>query len=367
MKLLAVVGTRPEAIKMAPLLLALRREPDVSLRLCVTGQHRDMIDPVLDLFGVRAECDLGLMEEGQSLNALAGRCLQALDREFADAKPDRVLVHGDTTTAMAAALAAFHCGLPVAHVEAGLRTGDVARPFPEELNRRTIDAVADLLFAPTPAARVNLEAEGARGRIVVTGNTGVDALELALAMQGGAEALPPLDPARRLVLVTGHRRESFGAGLGGICAAIAAIARRGDVEIVYPVHLNPQVRRPVEAALATEPNVRLLPPLAYLPLVRLMQRAALILTDSGGIQEEAPTLAKPLLVMRDVTERREAIETGQARLIGTDRDRIVAEACAALDGETLFPAGPNPYGDGRASGRIVAALLGRPFAEFEGA
>ena len=364
MKLLAVVGTRPEAIKMAPLLLALRREPDVALRLCVTGQHRDMIDPVLDLFGVQAECDLGLMEEGQSLNALSARCIAALDREFSDAKPDRVLVHGDTTTAMAAALAAFHCGLPVAHIEAGLRTGDIERPFPEEMNRRTIDTVADLLFAPTPAARANLDAEGARGRIAVTGNTGVDALELALAMPGGDEALPPLGSDRRLVLVTGHRRESLGTGLDDICAAIAAIARRGDVEVVYPVHPNPKVRAPVESALAQEPNVRLLPPLGYLPLVRLMQRAALILTDSGGIQEEAPSLAKPLLVMRDVTERAEAIETGQARLVGTTRERIVAEASAVLDGAAPFATGPNPYGDGKASGRIVAALLGRPFEPF---
>jgi UDP-N-acetylglucosamine 2-epimerase (non-hydrolysing) len=232
------------------------------------------------------------------------------------------------------------------------------------MNRRAIDTVSDLLLAPTPGARRNLEAERLPGRIVVTGNTAVDALHLALAMPGGDDALPPLDPARKLILVTGHRRESFGGGLASICEALRILARRGDCHIVYPVHLNPKVKRPVGRALGGEPNIRLLPPLGYLPLVRLMGRADLILTDSGGIQEEAPSLGKPLLVMRDVTERPEAIEAGQARLVGTDTARLVAEAAAVLDGETLFAAGPNPYGDGKASGRIVAALLGRPFEEF---
>jgi UDP-N-acetylglucosamine 2-epimerase (non-hydrolysing) len=249
-------------------------------------------------------------------------------------------------------------------VEAGLRSGDLDRPFPEEMNRRTIDFVSDLLFAPTPGARGNLEAEQSEGRLVVTGNTGVDALHLALAMPCGDGALPPLDPARRLILVTGHRRESFGGGLASICKALRTIARRGDVQIVWPVHLNPKVKAPVEQALAGEPNVRLLPPLGYLPLVRLMQRSDLILTDSGGIQEEAPSLGKPVLVMRDVTERPEAIAAGQARLVGTDRTRIVAEATAVLDGNEPFAGGANPYGDGRAADRIVAALLGRPFEEF---
>jgi UDP-N-acetylglucosamine 2-epimerase (non-hydrolysing) len=363
MKLLAVLGTRPEAIKMAPLLLALREEKEVELRLCVTGQHREMLDPVLALFGLEADFDLDLMDGGQSLNALAGRCLGALDRVFDEAEPERILVHGDTTTAMAAAVAAFHRGLPVGHVEAGLRTGDLSQPFPEEMNRRAIDMVSDLLFAPTPGAKRNLEAEGVTGRIFVTGNSGIDALELAHAIEG-VEPLPTLDSARRLVLVTGHRRESFGAGLKSICAALAELALRQDVEIVYPVHLNPAVRGPVEEALRGVPNVRLLAPLDYVPLVRLMQRAALILTDSGGIQEEAPSLGTPVLLTRDVTERPEGIEAGFARLVGTDKERIVREASAVLDGAASFARGPNPYGDGRASARIVAALLGREFEAF---
>ena len=359
-----MIGTRPEAIKMAPLLLALRAEPEVALSLCVTGQHREMLDPVLALFGLKPDVRLDLMEEGQSLAALAGRCFSAMGAVFDGAAPDRVLVHGDTTTAMAAAFAAVHRGLPVAHVEAGLRSGDLDRPFPEEMNRRAIDTVSELLFAPTPGAKRNLEAERLPGRIVVTGNTGVDALHLALAMPGGDGGLPPLDPARKLILVTGHRRESFGGGLASICEALRTLARRGDVDIVYPVHLNPRVKRPVERALGGEPNIRLLPPLCYLPLVHLMHRADLILTDSGGIQEEAPSLGKPVLVMRDVTERPEAIGAGQARLVGTDTARLVAEATAALDGETLFAGGANPDGDGHASRRIVAALLGRPCEEF---
>jgi UDP-N-acetylglucosamine 2-epimerase (non-hydrolysing) len=364
LSLLAVIGTRPEAIKMAPLLLALREEPEAALRLCVTGQHREMLDPVLALFGLEPDFRLDLMDEGQSLAALAGRCFSAMDAVFVQAAPDRVLVHGDTTTAMATALAAVRCGLPIGHVEAGLRSGDLGRPYPEEMNRRTIDFVSDLLFAPTPGARRNLEAEGLQGRIVVTGNTGVDALHLALAMPGGDEALPAFDPARKLILVTGHRRESFGEGLASICEALRALARRGDASVVWPVHLNPKVKAPVEQALGGEPNIHLLPPLAYLPLVRLMQRADLILTDSGGIQEEAPSLGKPVLVMRDVTERREAVDAGQARLVGADCARIVAEAAAVLDREAPFAGGANPYGDGRAAARIVAALLGRPFEEF---
>lgn len=364
MKLLAVIGTRPEAIKMAPLLLALRREPGVKPILCVTGQHREMLGPALATFGFVPDLDLDLMEAGQSLNALAGRCILALENVFADVAPDRVLVHGDTTTALATAIAAFHCRLPVAHVEAGLRTGDLLRPFPEEMNRRTIDGIADLLFAPTARAKSNLQAERVRGRIVVTGNTGVDALHLALAMTGGEHPLSALDPGRKLVVVTGHRRESFGEGMAGICTALAMLARRDDVEIVYPVHLNPMVKGPVEAALGREANICLLPPLDHLPLVRLMQRAALILTDSGGIQEEAPSLGKPVLVMRDVTERPEGVEAGLARLVGTEPERIVSEAGAILDGKSEYPGGPNPYGDGEASGRIVNALLGRPVEEF---
>lgn len=378
MKLLAVIGTRPEAIKMAPLLLRLREEPELRLSLCLTGQHRELIAPVLRLFGLEADLDLALMEPGQSLNAFAARAFHRLDGVLEQAAPDRVLVHGDTTTALAAALAAFHRGVPVAHVEAGLRTGDLAQPFPEEMNRRAVDLVADLLLAPTERARRNLEAEQAGGTIHVTGNTAVDAIALAQHMLGGDEALrraaaaglPPLEPGRRLLLVTGHRRESFGEGLRNVCAALERLGGRGDLDIVYPVHLNPNVKQPVEESLADCDHVRLLEPLDFLPMVRLMERADLILTDSGGIQEEAPSLGKPVLVTREVTERPEAVEAGKARLVGTDAETIVAAVGELLDDEAelaRFAAGSNPYGDGRASERIAAALLGRPFEEFRSA
>lgn len=378
MKLLAVIGTRPEAVKMAPLLLALRAEPEVDLRLCLSGQHRELIEPVLQLFGIEADVDLALMASGQSLNALAGRAIERLDAAFASIGPDRLLVHGDTTTAWAAAMAAFHRGIPVAHVEAGLRTYDLAQPFPEELNRRAVDLVADLLFAPTAGARENLDGERVPGTVFVTGNSGVDAIELMLRKLEAEETLrmaaetelPRLREGRRLLLVTGHRRESFGEGLRRICAAMAEVARRGDVDIVYPVHLNPEVKDPVEAALGSSENILLLPPLGYAPMVRLMQRADLILTDSGGIQEEAPSLGKPVLVTRATTERPEAVEAGMARLVGTDPGAIVAAVTEVLDSGAAnagFRSGPNPYGDGKASERIVAALLGRPFEAFGGA
>ena len=375
MKLLIVIGTRPEAIKVAPLILALRRERSVETEVCVTGQHREMLTPVLLLFGIAPDRDLALMEAGQDLNGLAAKAIAELDSVYGELAPDRVLVHGDTTTAMAAAVAAFHRRIPVGHVEAGLRTRALDRPWPEEFNRRTIDLVADLLFAPTARARLNLQSEALQGRIVVTGNTGIDALEIVAArlaedetLRAEADAqLPALDSRRRLVVVTGHRRESFGAGLSNICAGLSRLARRGDVEIVYPVHLNPEVSGPVEAALSGLRNIHLVRPLDYLPFVRLMQRADLILTDSGGIQEEAPSLGKPVLVMRDVTERPEAVEAGKARLVGTDAAAIVREAGRLLDDEADragFALAPNPYGDGRASARIVDSLLGRPVAEF---
>ncbi|MDP8994393.1 MAG: UDP-N-acetylglucosamine 2-epimerase (non-hydrolyzing) [Pseudomonadota bacterium] len=377
MKLLIVVGTRPEAIKMAPLILALQDEPDVELNVCVTGQHREMLDRVLGLFGIVPDCNLALMEPRQSLNGLAGRAIAALDRAYDQLAPERVLVHGDTTTAMAAAIAAFHRRIPVGHVEAGLRTYALDRPFPEEMNRRTIDVVSDLLFAPTPRARLNLEAEALQGDILVTGNTGIDALEAIASrlqreprLREEADAsLPTVEDGRKLLLVTGHRRESFGRGFRNICAALAQLALRDDLEIVYPVHLNPNVRGPVEAALSGSDNVHLLPPLDFLAFVRLMQRADLILTDSGGIQEEAPSLGKPVLVMRDVTERPEAVEAGKALLVGTRAARIVREVGLLLDDESAraqFGATDNPYGDGRASARIADALLGRPFEEFGG-
>ena len=378
MKLLVVLGTRPEAIKMAPLIRALRAEEGVETRLCVTGQHRQMLDQVLALFQLTPDYDLELMEPGQSLNGLAGKAMAQLDEVYAEYEPGRVLVHGDTTTAMAAALAAFHRRIPVGHVEAGLRTYALDRPFPEEMNRRTIDIVSDLLFAPTPRARLNLEAEALEGEILVTGNTGIDALAIVSrqlaaddAMRALADAaLPALDPGRRTLLVTGHRRESFGSGFRNICAALSQLALRDDLDIVYPVHLNPNVRGPVEKALSGRPNVHLVAPLDFLPFVRLMQRADIILTDSGGVQEEAPSLGKPVLVMRDITERPEAVEAGKARLVGTGAARIVREVTDLLDDEAArapFGLGANPYGDGRASARIVDALLGRSFEEFGGA
>lgn len=376
-RLMAVIGTRPEAVKMAPLLLALQAEPAVDIRLCLSGQHRELIDPVLRLFGLEADGDLKLMAAGQSLNALAGAAFERIDPLLAEIRPDRVLVHGDTTTAMSAALAAFHRGIPVAHVEAGLRTRDLAQPFPEEMNRRAIDLVADLLFAPTLGARRNLEAEQVAGKAFVTGNSGVDALLWATGRletdeglrRATDDELPSLREGRRLILVTGHRRESFGEGLRAICSALCELARRGDVDIVYPVHLNPEVKGPVEAALGHRENIRLLPPLGYLAMVRLMQRADLILTDSGGIQEEAPSFGKPVLVTRAATERPEAIEAGMARLVGTEARAVVAAVNEMLDAGSAgagFRPGANPYGDGKASERMVAALLGRPVEEFRG-
>jgi UDP-N-acetylglucosamine 2-epimerase (non-hydrolysing) len=374
MKLLTVFGTRPEAIKMAPLVRALASEPEIESLVCVTGQHREMLDQVLGLFGISPDFDLGLMEPGQSLNGLVARAIARLDAILGECRPDRVLVHGDTSTAMAAALAAFHRGIPVGHVEAGLRTYKLDRPFPEEMNRRAIDVVADLLFAPTAGAKANLKGEALQGAIFVTGNTGIDALEQVAtrladdeALRAEADrALPPIAAGRRLLLVTGHRRESFGNGFRNICAALARLAERPNLDIVYPVHLNPNVRGPVGETLGGRANVHLVPPLDFLPFVRLMQRADLILTDSGGVQEEAPSIGKPVLVMRDVTERPEAVAAGTARLVGTRAPKIIEEVEQLLDqeGRPFAAPGLNPYGDGRASARIVDALLGRPFEEF---
>lgn len=360
---------------MAPVVQALGREPGLTSLVCVTGQHREMLDQVLRLFELDPDFDLGLMARNQGLNSLAGGALVALDAVLAEVRPDRVLVHGDTTTAMAAALAAFHRRIPVGHVEAGLRTYDLSQPFPEELNRRVVDLACDLLFAPTPTARANLRAERLEGRVLVTGNTVIDALqavqqrldaapELCAALDA---ALPSFDPARRIVLVTGHRRESFGEGFRAICAALADLAGRKDVEIVYPVHLNPNVMAPVTEALAGRPNVHLLPPLDYLPFQRLLQRAHLVLTDSGGVQEEAPALGKPVLVLREVTERPEAVEAGTVQLVGTAREAIVRAASRLLDDDAAYAAYGariNPYGDGKASRRIVDCICGRPVLEF---
>ncbi|SAL59668.1 UDP-N-acetylglucosamine 2-epimerase [Caballeronia arvi] len=360
---------------MAPLIKALEAEPNVRSIVCVTGQHRSMLKQVLDLFDIVPHYDLALMSENQSLNGLASRLIASLDEVIAKEKPDRVLVHGDTTTATAAALAAFHRRVPVAHVEAGLRTRNLQQPWPEEMNRRVVDVVSDLMFVPTHRSNENLAKETLHGRAFVTGNTVIDALRFATARIDSNDALrrkldarfPFLDADKQLVLVTGHRRESFGQGLRDICAALSRIAKRRDVQIVYPVHLNPNVQATVISALGDAPNVYLIEPQDYMGFVRLLQRATLVLTDSGGVQEEAPTLGKPVLVMRDVTERPEAVDAGTAMLVGTNSAAIAGAVSLLLDDEDAragFARSVNPYGDGRASARIVAALTGRPFEEF---
>lgn len=375
MKVLSVFGTRPEAIKMGPLVRALGQAPGIESIVCTTGQHRAMLDQVMALFDIVPDHDLDVMVADQTLNGLCARLFERLDALYAQVRPDRVLVHGDTSTAMTAAVAAFQRRIPVGHVEAGLRTGDLQRPWPEEMNRRVIDVVADHLFAPTASSRANLEREHLAGKVVVTGNTVIDALQQTVARLDQDRALRQavdaplhmLDPHRRLLLVTGHRRESFGSGFENICRALAELARRPDLQIVYPVHLNPNVQGPVNAHLGGLDNVHLMPPQDYLSFVRLMQRADVILTDSGGVQEEAPALGRPVLVMRDVTERPEAVEAGVVRLVGTEPKRIVdavAAACAAPHAAAGFNPDASPYGDGRASERIVAALLGQPFQEF---
>jgi UDP-N-acetylglucosamine 2-epimerase len=372
-KVLTVFGTRPEAIKMAPLVKALARQEDIDARVCVTAQHRQMLDQVLELFEIVPDYDLDLMRERQTLGDLTSGILQSIGRVYEDWQPDAVLVHGDTTTTLAASLAAFYRYIPVGHVEAGLRTGNVWSPWPEELNRRVTDAVASWLFAPTEQAKHNLFSEGARrSQVVLTGNTVIDALlqvtrklEDDPALAGSlVTRYPFLDASRRLILVTGHRRESFGEPFKHFCEALKQIASKyDDVQLVYPVHLNPNVRTPVNAILSDLPNVHLIEPQDYLPFVYLMSKAYLIITDSGGIQEEAPALGKPVLVTRETTERPEAIRAGTARLVGTDTDRIVAEVGGLLDDTGQYASmshATNPYGDGHASERIVDALLTVP-------
>jgi UDP-N-acetylglucosamine 2-epimerase (non-hydrolysing) len=368
-KLLLTFGTRPEAIKMAPLVKRLARESDVECRVCVTGQHREMLDQVLALFDIRPDFDLNIMKRGQDLFDVTNAILAGMRDVLAEYRPDMVLVHGDTTTTMATTLAAFYQRIAVGHVEAGLRTGNLASPWPEEANRKLTGSLAAMHFAPTTRARDNLRAEGVRDEsIVVTGNTVIDALlqvreRLANddALRRLAESeLPSFAPGRRLVLVTGHRRESFGGGFERICSALAQIARAmPEVDIVYPVHLNPNVREPVNRLLTGIGNVHLIEPLDYLPFVHLMDRADLILTDSGGIQEEAPSLHKPVLVMRDTTERQEAVDAGVVKLVGTDTTKIVENVMHLLSDHDAYAAmsrGANPYGDGRACERIVTAL-----------
>lgn len=368
-KVLVVFGTRPEAIKLFPVIRALATRPAVTVRTCASGQHRALLDQVLSTMGQRPDIDLDLMEPGQSLDRLTARLLvglgEAMDRE----EPDWVVVQGDTATAMAGALAAYHRRVPVAHVEAGLRSGDIHHPFPEEVNRRVIAQIARLHFAPTATAAAALRREGvAEEAIQVTGNTGIDALiwtrdRLAADPTLAADLDPVLGRAagKRLVLVTAHRRENLGDGLAGIARAVGMIAARGDTALLFPVHPNPEVRRVVEGVLGNQPAVLCTPPLDYPHFVRALAQCDLVLTDSGGVQEEAPALGKPVLVMRNTTERPEGVAAGTARLVGTDADRIVAEVARLLDDPAAYTAmarAHSPFGDGRAADRIAARVAG---------
>ncbi|MCY3622920.1 MAG: UDP-N-acetylglucosamine 2-epimerase (non-hydrolyzing) [Gammaproteobacteria bacterium] len=368
-RFLSVIGTRPEAIKMAMVARALEGVDGIEHRICATAQHREMLDSVLDLFDLRARHDLDVMVPDQDLIHITQAVLTGMGPILEEFQPDRVLVQGDTTTTLAAALAAYYAHVPVGHVEAGLRSGDLTMPWPEEMNRRLADRLSDRHYAPTRRARQNLLAEGFNDdSIVVTGNTGIDALlhvserfEVEPRLAGRVRSgLPHLDATRRLVLVTAHRRENLGTGLARVCDALARLGKRDDVEIVYPVHPNPHVHGPVYLALGGLPHVHLLPPLDYVSFAYLMSQAHFIVTDSGGIQEEAPSLGKPVLVMREATERPEAVEAQTARLVGTDADVIHREAERLLDDAEAYDAMArrhNPYGDGRASGRIVGDLV----------
>ncbi len=368
MKILTVFGTRPEAIKMAPVVKALAADSAFDAKVCVTAQHRQMLDQVLDIFAIRPDFDLNLMKPGQDLSDITSNVLLGMRDVFKQWQPDIVLVHGDTTTTLAASLSAYYARIRVGHVEAGLRTGDKYAPWPEEMNRRLAASLTDIHFAPTEKARANLLREGIDPQTIhVTGNTVIDALldvvervRTDAALQSRlASQFHFINPAKRLILVTGHRRENFGAGFENICHALRDIAARGDVQIVYPVHLNPNVQEPVRRILDGVPDIHLIAPLDYLPFIYMMDRSALLITDSGGIQEEAPSLGKPVLVMRDTTERPEAVDAGTVKLVGTDRATIVREANRLLDDATaydLMARAHNPYGDGQAASRIRQIL-----------
>jgi UDP-N-acetylglucosamine 2-epimerase (non-hydrolysing) len=369
-KVLLVFGTRPEAIKMAPLVKNLQANPAFDARVCVTAQHRQMLDQVLDLFDIKPAFDLNLMKPGQDLTDITAGVLQGLKGVFSEWRPDVVLVHGDTSTTFAATLAAFYQRIKVGHVEAGLRTGNLYSPWPEEANRKLTTVLTHWHFAPTTTSRDNLLREGvAPATVHVTGNTVIDALlqvrekivHDACLQKQFSEQFDFLRNDKRLVLVTGHRRENFGGGFERICEALARIARENDnVEVLYPVHLNPNVQEPVKRLLEGVDNIHLIEPQDYLPFVYLMDRSTIILTDSGGIQEEAPSLGKPVLVMRDTTERPEAVMAGTVRLVGTDADLICKETTTLLNNKAAYDAmafSHNPYGDGRACQRIAEALL----------
>jgi UDP-N-acetylglucosamine 2-epimerase (non-hydrolysing) len=365
LKVLFVLGTRPEAIKLCPVILRLRQSPtEFQVSVCVTAQHRQMLDQVLGVFGVVPDYDLDLMLPGQTLFQSTTRILSGLESVLDAERPSIVIVQGDTTTTFCGALAAFYKKIPVGHVEAGLRTGDLSQPFPEEANRLLTTRLAQIHFAATAWAARNLEREGvAPNTIHVTGNTGIDAvLYIRDALVSGrleAPNLPWLDPTRKLILVTAHRRESFGEGFEHICKALAALARRDDMQIVYPVHPNPNVQDPVNRLLASLPNVALIEPLTYVPFVDMMRRAYFLITDSGGVQEEGPSLGKPILVLREKTERPEAVEAGTVRLVGTNEQVIVREAERLLDYPEEYERMArvhSPYGDGHASERIAKLI-----------
>ncbi|WP_222615728.1 non-hydrolyzing UDP-N-acetylglucosamine 2-epimerase [Dyella telluris] len=367
-KVMLVFGTRPEAIKMAPLVTALKERRDLETIVTVTAQHRQMLDQVLDLFEITPDEDLNVMRPGQTLPDLTSRILQEMGQVIAKHAPDIVLVHGDTTTTFATSLAAFYQRTQIGHVEAGLRTGNLYSPWPEEANRKLTGTLAGLHFSPTQSSADNLRAENvAPETIHVTGNTVIDALLAVVEKIGNnpdiaaelAAQFPFLDPSKRLVLVTGHRRENFGDGFEQICHALKAIAARGDTQVVYPVHLNPNVQEPVKRILGDQPSVYLIEPQEYLPFVYLMSRSHIIVTDSGGIQEEAPSLGKPVLVMRDTTERPEAVSSGTVRLVGADSSRITQEVSRLLDDNNayeLMSKAHNPYGDGKAAERIASII-----------
>jgi UDP-N-acetylglucosamine 2-epimerase (non-hydrolysing) len=368
MKVLTVFGTRPEAIKMAPVVKALQADRRFDSKVCVTAQHRQMLDQVLALFDIEPAFDLDLMQPGQDLTDITSRVLLGLRSVYQQWRPDMVLVHGDTTTTMAASLSAYYQRISVGHIEAGLRTGNIYSPWPEEMNRKIAGAIAVAHFAPTEKAKQNLLAESVPAESVfVTGNTVIDSLvdvharitHDAALRAGLKERFSFLSDDKRLILVTGHRRENFGEGFENICAAMAELAVRPDIQIVYPVHLNPNVQAPVSRILGALPNVHLIEPQDYLPFVYLMGRSYLILTDSGGVQEEAPSLGKPVLVMRDTTERPEAVTAGTVRLVGADRTTIVHEAQRLLDDKDAYESmarAHNPYGNGRSAELIVEIL-----------
>ncbi len=367
-KVLSVFGTRPEAIKMAPLVHALNKAEGIEAKVCVTAQHREMLDQVLNLFEIEPEYDLNIMKAGQSLNDVTSNILLGLKPVLEEFQPHIVLVHGDTATTLSTSLAAYYQQIAVGHVEAGLRTGNIYSPWPEEGNRKLTGAIATLHFAPTSTSEQNLVREGIASGIAITGNTVIDALFLIkdkLAVDTDlnstlAAKFPELDPTKKLILVTGHRRESFGGGFERICEALVEIAQKHpESQVLYPVHLNPNVREPVNRILQNVENVHLIEPQDYLPFVYLMNQAHIILTDSGGIQEEAPSLGKPVLVMRDTTERPEAVEAGTVKLVGTDKQAIINAVDSLLTNEAEYEAmsrAHNPYGDGKACERIIETI-----------